>query len=423
MEKSRIVEALGEEGLRLPALLNEALAANDRAKYLFTVLQVAQGHADHPGSAAPELRAEREAAGLAAAGFDEVAAAATRVGEGRYFMPGVDRLCARLHAEVDAMLAPLQAAGDGAAFDTRRKDLAAIPWCGDDDQITREQIGAHHLRRPGRHRHRAPPGDGHAQGPERPAERVSSEIIDGAHAYGISADDRRLVAAFMRGVNRTARAQVRAPRPGHHGHALGRPAGDAERHRHHRRARARGARRGQPGDAHLHRRAHAAAHVLPGALRRAAGRLGGHALAHRPHHGGRRLPPVHRHVRGRERRRARGLPRLHGLAAGVPHRLEPGAQAPAPAAAEEGRGGAAQVGGRQRPWPHGVPARRRRADDLRLARVRLAHARLVRRAPGRRARPRRGRAVHALRHARPARRGCRAGAPRGWCATRCAPSW
>ena len=45
MEKSHIVEALGEEGLRLPALLNEALAANDRAKYLFTVLQVAQGHA------------------------------------------------------------------------------------------------------------------------------------------------------------------------------------------------------------------------------------------------------------------------------------------------------------------------------------------------------------------------------------------
>ena len=211
MEKSRIVEALGEEGLRLPALLNEALAANDRAKYLFTVLQVAQGHADHPGSAAPELRAEREAAGLAAAGFDDVAAAATRVGEGRYFMPGVDRLCARLHAEVDAMLAPLQAGGDGAAFDKRRQDLAAIPWCGDDDQITREQIGA--LTSGGQdgtdtvHRlvmdmHKALNGL---------QKRVSSEIIDGAHAYGIAPDDRRLVAAFMRGVNRTAELKFEHP--------------------------------------------------------------------------------------------------------------------------------------------------------------------------------------------------------------------
>jgi len=39
MEKSRIVEALGEAGLRLPALQNEALAANDRAKYLLTLLR------------------------------------------------------------------------------------------------------------------------------------------------------------------------------------------------------------------------------------------------------------------------------------------------------------------------------------------------------------------------------------------------
>ena len=143
MEKSRIVEALGEEGLRLPALLNEALAANDRSKYLFTVLQVAQGHADHPGGPAPELRAEREAAGLAAAGFDEVAAAAVKVGEGAYFMPGVARLCARLQAEVDTMLAPLQAADEDAqAFEERRGQLAGEPWCDEDDHINAAQIAA-----------------------------------------------------------------------------------------------------------------------------------------------------------------------------------------------------------------------------------------------------------------------------------------
>jgi uncharacterized protein Yka (UPF0111/DUF47 family) len=204
MEKSHIVEALGEEGLRLPALLNEALAANDRAKYLFTVLQVAQVHADHPGSAAPELRAEREAAGLAAAGFDDVAAAATRVGEGRYYMPGVGRLCARLHAEVDAMLAPLQASGEGAAFDARRQRLSEAPWCGGDDQISREQIvaltsggqdGTDSVHRLVMDMHKALNGL---------QARVSSEVIEGAHAYGIAPADRPLVAAFMRGVNRTA---------------------------------------------------------------------------------------------------------------------------------------------------------------------------------------------------------------------------
>ena len=204
MEKSRIVEALGEEGLRLPALLNEGLAANDRAKYLFTVLQVAQGHADHPGAAAPELRAEREAAGLAAAGFDEVAASATRVSPGRYFMPGVDRLCARLHAEVAAMLAPLQASGgDVAGFEKRLQELAAAPWCDADDQIGREQIaaitsggqdGQDSVHRLVMDMHKAL---------NNLQAQVSSETIDGAHAYGVSAEDRPLVAAFMRGVNRS----------------------------------------------------------------------------------------------------------------------------------------------------------------------------------------------------------------------------
>jgi uncharacterized protein Yka (UPF0111/DUF47 family) len=212
MEKSRIVEALGEEGLRLPALLNDALAANDRAKYLFTVLQVARGHADHPGGPAPELRAEREAAGLTAAGFDEVAALATRVGEDRYFMPGVERLCARLHAEVDAMLAPLQASGDEAdGFDGRRARLAAQPWCGEDDQISAEQIasltaggreGADTVHRLVMDMHKALNGL---------QARIASEAIDGAHAYGMAQGDRALVAAFMRGVNRTAALKLDHP--------------------------------------------------------------------------------------------------------------------------------------------------------------------------------------------------------------------
>lgn len=204
MEKSRIVEALGEEGLRLPALLNEALAANDRAKYLFTVLQVAQLHADRPGSAAPELRAEREAAGLATAGFDEVAASAAASADGAYFMPGVDRLCERLRAEIGAMLAPLQAAGDGAAFDARRRQLDRAPWCAPQDRITGAQIAA--ITSGGRdgedtaHRlvmdmHRAL---------NALQARVSSEIVEGAHVYGVAAADRPLVAAFMRGVKRTA---------------------------------------------------------------------------------------------------------------------------------------------------------------------------------------------------------------------------
>ncbi len=41
-EKLKIVGALGEESLLLPALVNDALTANNRAKYYFSLLQTAR---------------------------------------------------------------------------------------------------------------------------------------------------------------------------------------------------------------------------------------------------------------------------------------------------------------------------------------------------------------------------------------------
>lgn len=58
MVKARIVDELGEQALLLPVRVNEALAANDRAKYLMTLLQFARAHADHPDSPATDLSPE-----------------------------------------------------------------------------------------------------------------------------------------------------------------------------------------------------------------------------------------------------------------------------------------------------------------------------------------------------------------------------
>lgn len=205
MEKSRIVDALGEEGLRLPALLNEGLAANDRAKYLFTLLQVAQVHADHPEAAVTELRAEREAAGLAAGGLDDLVGASVRDGDGRYFIPGVDKLCRQLQGELAAMLAPIAASGlsEAQSFGERLLCLSEEPWCEADDRITAERISGITA--------------GRRDGPDSPhllvmdmhkalnglQVRVSAESVEGAHVYAILPEDHALVAAFMQGVNRT----------------------------------------------------------------------------------------------------------------------------------------------------------------------------------------------------------------------------
>jgi len=48
--KSEILAAIGETELQPAARLNAALAANDRVKYAFSLLQMAVAHAEHPNS-------------------------------------------------------------------------------------------------------------------------------------------------------------------------------------------------------------------------------------------------------------------------------------------------------------------------------------------------------------------------------------
>ncbi|HTS86541.1 MAG TPA: DUF47 family protein [Usitatibacter sp.] len=205
MEKSRIIEALGEDGLRLPAQLNEALEANDRAKYLFSVLQVAQERAEHPERPLSDLGAEGKAAGIGLDGFQQLVASATKVDGDRYLMPGVDRLCVRLYGELSTMIAPLNAAGteDAPRLAERLRRLSEAPWC-DDDYVSRSQIAA--MTSAGSEDadtlHRLVM-DAHRNLNALQA-RIAAETIDGAHVYGIRDSDRALIAAFMSGLNRTS---------------------------------------------------------------------------------------------------------------------------------------------------------------------------------------------------------------------------
>src|SRR3974390_2830231 len=69
--KGSMIDALGERALLLPHKLEEALAANDRLKVCFTLLQAAERHADHPEEPVPDFSAERHAAGMDG-GLDEL---------------------------------------------------------------------------------------------------------------------------------------------------------------------------------------------------------------------------------------------------------------------------------------------------------------------------------------------------------------
>jgi len=204
-EKTRIVSALGEQRLLLPFLLNEALSANDRAKYRLTLLQTAKARADSPDGAFSDLRTERLACGIADAAYDDVVSGSVRRAADTYALPKVGELCSGLRADLTAMLAPLEAAlkPEADLFRERLKELLATPWLEDDSCITGNTIS------------RLAAGD-RAQGDSLHLlimdmhkllnglqSEIATEGIDGAQTYGLRADDRPLVSAFMKGVNRT----------------------------------------------------------------------------------------------------------------------------------------------------------------------------------------------------------------------------
>lgn len=79
--KNQILAAIGENDLQPVTRLNAALAANDRVKFCFSLLQMALSHAEHPDQPAATLRQERLACGINDAQLDTVVADARMIGK------------------------------------------------------------------------------------------------------------------------------------------------------------------------------------------------------------------------------------------------------------------------------------------------------------------------------------------------------
>jgi uncharacterized protein Yka (UPF0111/DUF47 family) len=210
-EKVRIIEGLGEAELLLPVLINAALAANDRAKYYFTLLQTARSQADQPQPRPVTLHTERLVSGVTDESLDTTVERATRDQSGTYRIPNAHEVLAAVMREIDSMLAPLRTDPNGTAaeFDARLSRLRIEPPASDaiDGSLiehvcagSRDQGDSLHLVVMDLHKVL-----------NRMQARITSESIDGCLAYGLRDEDRALVRAFMRGVNRTARLKFDHP--------------------------------------------------------------------------------------------------------------------------------------------------------------------------------------------------------------------
>lgn len=201
--KSEVLTAIGADGLRRPAAVNAALAANDRVKYAFSLLQMAAAHADQPELPVVSLRRERLAAGVDDASLDGFTAAASRVGNA-YLIPGSARLLARTAADMRAMAAPVLEAGPS-DFTTRLEALLAAMPRAPEDRLDDAALAAITQAAPAGDQdslHRLVMDLHKALNAMQAA--LAEEHIDGAAAYGLAEPDRHRVAAFMAGLNRTA---------------------------------------------------------------------------------------------------------------------------------------------------------------------------------------------------------------------------
>ena len=207
--KTQILAAIGEPQLQPMASLNAALAANDRLKLRFSLLQMALSHAEHPDQPAATLRGERMACGIDDSHLDSVVAGARMIGNACY-VTGAAQIIVRIADDMRMMAAPvLESKPQGLAA---RLDglLHALPAAVDDlldpaaisamTQIGRAHADSLHTL----------VMDLHKQLNAMQAD-LAEERLDGAAAYNLADEDRPLVLAFMKGVNRTARLKFMHP--------------------------------------------------------------------------------------------------------------------------------------------------------------------------------------------------------------------
>lgn len=205
-QKTGMIAELGEEALLLPTLVEEALVANEQAKYYISLLQAGREQAERTGVTGRLLNAEREAAGIEDVSLDEAVPGAVLGADGRYLIPHLDRILAGAQSAIDAMIRPFAARSGHEAdrFRRRRDALAPLFRPRGCSGIDRAGIAAIASGDPSAgdsphllviDLHRALTGL---------VEGMACEEVDGARSYLLDPGDRALVQAFMRGLNRTA---------------------------------------------------------------------------------------------------------------------------------------------------------------------------------------------------------------------------
>jgi hypothetical protein len=105
--KAQIIADLGVDELLVPKLINEALSANDRVKYFFSLLQMAKEHAEGHDDAGYLNSNERRACGVDDDRFDRVIGESGKIDSEHYRIPELGSILDQILQCINEMMSPL----------------------------------------------------------------------------------------------------------------------------------------------------------------------------------------------------------------------------------------------------------------------------------------------------------------------------
>jgi len=211
--KTAIIETLGQSDTLLPTLIAEGLSANDRVKARLSLLQACAARVRDPVRPPSDMKAECRAAGLDPTSTENLLAHASLLDNDRVAAPGLGALLDGVWSDLAAMVRAVAAGddGEGAAALARLSAIKNTVPGEPGDTIALAKISrlialstAHGdtLHRLVMDLHKAL---------NRLSAGLAQEDISGAHAYGLAAEDRPAIEAFMRGVEATRKLKFDHP--------------------------------------------------------------------------------------------------------------------------------------------------------------------------------------------------------------------
>jgi uncharacterized protein Yka (UPF0111/DUF47 family) len=214
MEKEKAVATLGQVSLLLPAWIKAALQANDRLKLQLSVLQSAATHAQHPELGVPDWSAELQRMGLPELAWLKECATAAYLQDELLLFPHFETMMDVIQADLGIMARPVcdAAAPSSADFSERRNIwLQKIQLIKASEGLSLDLLAelTHGQRKQGDSLHLLVM-DLH-KSLNALAAAMATQDIDGAHVWQVADDDRPLIQAFMRGLNRTAPLKFNHP--------------------------------------------------------------------------------------------------------------------------------------------------------------------------------------------------------------------